>query len=106
MLKILYLTSSMVAMLLATVGDVKAQEAYPLSPLPGDAESVANGINDRGEVVGRSVGAGSVDTAVRWGRDGKLTILEPLPGNAEATATDINARGQAVGFSYDGTPAP
>jgi hypothetical protein len=57
MLRALWTTSLALGGLLLTAGHhLKAQDAQPLPPLPGDSESIANGINNRGDVVGRSVG--------------------------------------------------
>lgn len=60
----------------------------------------ANGVNDRGQVVGY-VFEGDVQVAVRWNRDGSMTRLAPLAAGASALADDINDNGQVVGYSYD-----
>ncbi|MGW6129547.1 hypothetical protein ACWFNE_05935 [Cellulomonas sp. NPDC055163] len=60
----------------------------------------ANGLNDRGQVVGYVFEDG-VQVAVRWNRDGSMTRLAPLAAGAGALADDINDNGQVVGYSYD-----
>ncbi|MBB2922419.1 hypothetical protein [Cellulomonas cellasea] len=60
----------------------------------------ANGLNDRGQVVGYVFEDG-VQVAVRWNKDGSTTRLAPLAAGAGALADDINDNGQVVGYSYD-----
>jgi probable HAF family extracellular repeat protein len=64
--------------------------AMPGSGLGG---SWANGINNRGQVVGSSAGR-----AFLWEKGG-MTDLGTLPGRDFSWANDINDRGQVVGFS-------
>jgi hypothetical protein len=75
--------------------------------VPGAIGTVANKINDRGDVVG-----GSLDTAANVGapgtdgfllRRGRFTTLR-VPGSLETQALGINNRGQIVGehFGADG----
>ena len=106
MRRTIHVTSLTLVMLLLTAGHVSARDAQSLLPLPGDTRSFADGIDNRGEVVGRSVGAGSVDTAVRWDRDGKITILELCQGTPRPSLPTSTTAGQSVGASFDGTPAP
>ena len=79
-------------------------QAQALPPLPGDPDSAATAINDRGEVVGisglcyKAVGASSARHAVLWQR-GVPTDIGNLGGIAWNTPAAINGRGQVVGFS-------
>lgn len=59
----------------------------------GIPPSVAEAINDHGQIVGRSQGR-----AVSW-RDGVMTDLGGLPGARYATARDVNDTGVIVGAS-------
>ncbi len=97
---VLFLTLATPAIGGPAVGDLP--EA--LLPLVGDTDSFAEGINNRGDVVGRSLGA--VTTAVRWDRQrnsyNDATALLPLPGDASSFAVAINNRGQVVGHSRTG----
>jgi len=74
-----------------------------LAPLPGDADSFALGINNRGYVAGHSssadVGDGSVMTAVLWDSSGNPMALLPLAGDDESFAVALNNSGQIVGNS-------
>jgi hypothetical protein len=65
--------------------------------------SLANGLNDAGEVVGASIGPGfSTFTAVRWGRDGiedlnKLVTVNP--GGLYLMLADwVNSSGEISGL--------
>ena len=67
---------------------------------PGFSFSVAESINDRGDVVG---GAFTADEQVFEGylwRRGALTVLPGLPADGCSTAAFVNAKGQAVGSSF------
>jgi probable HAF family extracellular repeat protein len=70
-------------------GFIKERGAFATIPFasPGDAESIANGINNRGQVA-----AGGLIFY-----RGVLTPFEP-PGAPGANALGINARGQIVGI--------
>jgi probable HAF family extracellular repeat protein len=61
--------------------------------------SVADGINDSGQVVGTSI-VGGRDYAVEWS-EGSLITLEDLPGSTGSGAASINDAGVAVGESSD-----
>jgi probable HAF family extracellular repeat protein len=67
-------------------------------------DSVANAINQRGHVVGRST-LGPSDSPqpnpfhAYVFHDGSIADLGALPGHNESSANDINERGQIVGFS-------
>jgi probable HAF family extracellular repeat protein len=67
----------------------------------GGPASRANGINNRGQVVGRSQIAGGQDApdhAFLW-ENGKLIDLGTLPGGTNSAALRINDHGQVVGSS-------
>lgn len=102
-------SAALILLLVLTVAPALAgppADATPtaLPPLGGDTESFATGINNRGDVVGYSVGA--VTTAVRWDRHGNsyrdANALLPLPGEASSLAVAINNRGQVAGQSRTG----
>ena len=83
----------------------------PLPDLGGDT-GVANGINNKGVIVGQIDGDGlndrTVNTAALWekGTDGKykLTNLGTF-GAEQAIARDINDAGQVIGWTAAGTGA-
>jgi len=69
-----------------------------LGVLPGDASSIAWGINSRGEVVGWS---GITPTRAFLYRDGVgMVELTPLPGHTYALARGINDAGVVVGSGW------
>ena len=73
--------------------------ASPLPDIGGGA--IAEGINDRGQIVGI---IGSADGTTEFGalwQNGELTNLGTLPGDFAAIATGINNRGQVVGSTLD-----
>jgi probable HAF family extracellular repeat protein len=73
-----------------------------LGTLPGaHAESGAEAINERGQVVGWSSTSSGISRAWLWDK-GKLLNLGTLPGRTESGATDINDLGQVVGWSGRG----
>lgn len=61
----------------------------------------ANGLNDRGQVVG-FVEEDGVQVPVRWERDGRMTRLAPLAEGAGGLAVDVNDNGVVVGYAYTG----
>ena len=63
-----------------------------LGGLPGFAPSVAEGINDAGQVVGESG-----DVATEWS-GGSIINLGGLPGFTTSQALSINDAGHAVGL--------
>jgi probable HAF family extracellular repeat protein len=73
-----------------------------IEALPADAAdlSIANAINNRGQVVGVAVVKTVGTRAVLW-EDGTMKVLGTLAGTpgATSTATGINERGQIVGRS-------
>jgi probable HAF family extracellular repeat protein len=74
-----------------------------LGVLPGDVASEALGLNDRGEVVGRSLSASGLPRPFLW-HARKRTALPPLKGDAGGVATGINAAGRIVGWSQPDDP--
>jgi probable HAF family extracellular repeat protein len=68
--------------------------------LGGESDnSVAFGINDRGQVVGLSrFGLSDMDYATEWSH-GNVINLGVLPGSAFSDATSINNRGEVAGYS-------
>ena len=65
-----------------------------LSPLPGYSSSYAFAVNDRGDVVGTSVGDGGI-RAVSWRPDGTVVDLTAETGLDEVT--DLDNAGRLVG---------
>jgi probable HAF family extracellular repeat protein len=80
------------------------EEIQQLPPLPGDPDSAATAINDRGQVVGisgtcyKAVGASSAKHAVLW-ENGRAIDIGNLGGIAWNTPAAINNRGEVAGFS-------
>lgn len=74
-----------------------------LSPLPGDPDSAATAINDKGQVVGISglcsnaVGGASAKHALLW-ENGMPIDLGNIGGRAWNTPTSLNNEGVVVGF--------
>ena len=69
-----------------------------LTPLAGDTDSTAYGLNSLGQAVGTSyptVGS----QAVIWNSGSTPTALNPLPGGATSAALGVNDAGQVVGYS-------
>jgi probable HAF family extracellular repeat protein len=64
-----------------------------LGTLPGQRDSGARALNNRGQVIGDSG-----PRAFLW-QDGRLTDLGLLPGGTQAQVTGINDRGQVVGVA-------
>ena len=75
-----------------------------LPPFPGDVDTAAVAINDKGQVVGisgtcdQAVGRFSAKHAVLW-EDGTVKDLGSLGGIAWNTPVSINKHGDVVGFS-------
>jgi probable HAF family extracellular repeat protein len=66
--------------------------------------AIAQGINNRGQIVGQIGSAdGSTFLAGVWqnGADGPVTNIGTAPGDAAAFASGINDRGQVLGSSLD-----
>ncbi|MCC7165074.1 MAG: DUF3466 family protein [Anaerolineae bacterium] len=64
----------------------------------GDAFSQADGINEHGQVVGKSTFASTLYHAFLWD-DGTMTGLGTLPDTERSFAMEINDAGQVVGAS-------
>ena len=89
-----------------------ADPTYRLLPLPqGMRSSVANDVNELGEIVG-AIGPSDYSVefggkAALWTPDGRggytVEILNGRPGEAASLATAINNVGDIVGYSSDGT---
>jgi probable HAF family extracellular repeat protein len=71
-----------------------------LGALPGGGDSIATGINERGDVVGMSIAADGLQHAFLW-RRGRMTDLGLFPGARSSRAEGIDNRGQVVGNSPD-----
>lgn len=69
--------------------------------LDQDTSGTAFGINDKGESVGFSSGAGGV-RAAWWSRAGEVTGLPGLQGMQSTKAIDINSKGDVVGYAGEG----
>ncbi|MEL6815673.1 MAG: hypothetical protein AAFP03_12775 [Cyanobacteria bacterium J06598_3] len=86
--------------------DGSVQSITPLEPLEPDQTSVALGINEAGEVVGRSATAEGQNVTVYWGADQTapelLPVLSENPGSY-VRAWQINDRSLVVGELRDAT---
>ena len=80
----------------ATAAGSREYIAVSLVGLGGDTE--AQGINERGEVVGLSRTSAGNSHAVMWTTSGALVDLGTL-GGSESSATAINNKGEVVGWS-------
>ena len=78
-----------------------------LGTLPGDAISEALGINEAGQVVGVSFGAGfSHPRAFLWQNEVMIDLNSLIPAGSTLTlqiAGDINDRGEITGAAFDST---
>jgi probable HAF family extracellular repeat protein len=72
-----------------------------LGSLGGVVSNAANGINNRGQVVGQSNLPGDAVTHAFFWQKGVMTDLGTLPGDSSSIAFDINDKGQVVGISCD-----
>jgi probable HAF family extracellular repeat protein len=75
-----------------------------LPPLPGAPYCAAYSINNRGQVVGESVGANSVRRAVIW-ENGRIRDLNFLPPDWSTSATAINNAGEIAVYGEHGSTA-
>jgi len=69
----------------------------------GSTFSLASGINDRGQVVGRSIAANGEDHAFLWYGGVMLDLNDAIPSGSGWTLTEaasINDTGQIVGFGF------
>lgn len=81
-----------------------AQSGYvveDLGVLKGDTSSVAQGINEQGDVVGWSMGPAGTRGFVFTAKGG-MTALPGLPGRDRTVARDINDAGDIVGSANAG----
>ena len=69
-----------------------------LPGLPGAVDTIAFGLNNCGQVVGRSTPAAESSRAVLWD-SGVIHQLNELPGDDKSGALLINDAGRAVGYS-------
>jgi probable HAF family extracellular repeat protein len=79
----------------------RAGQATVLDGPSGRLNTVAEAINERGEVTGYASTPEIYPHAVRWNHQGVVTDLGVLPGHLQSIAWDINARGDIVGYSTD-----
>jgi probable HAF family extracellular repeat protein len=71
-----------------------------LGTLPGGSLSKAEGINDKGQIVGYSEKTSGYTHAVLW-QNGVMTDLGTLSGEPFSDAYGINDKEQIVGYCYD-----
>lgn len=86
------------AAICAISGTAQAQQVVKLSQLAG-GQGLANDINNRGEIVGQSMNAFGVVTAVRWDASGAVSDLGLLDGDTVGWGEAINNNGEIVGYS-------
>jgi probable HAF family extracellular repeat protein len=86
--------------------DVASEKITALPSFPGDPDSTADFINDKGQIVGISglcanaVGGASARHAVLWQTPESAPVdMGTIGGHAWNTPTAINNKGQAVGFA-------
>lgn len=83
----------------------KERGMVDLGTLPGDALSEALGINEAGQIVGVSYGAGfSHPRAFLWQNGVMMDLNSLIPGGSNLTlqvAGDINDRGEITGTAFD-----
>lgn len=82
----------------ATVWNRRGVPTNLPTPYVNDLE-LANGLNNRGDLVGTEF---INFVGLFWDKDGNVEVLAPLAGEFFSTAVDINNRGQAVGSSFSG----
>lgn len=81
----------------------KEKGIQQIGPLPGDANSLAYGINDEGQIVGQSIDSSGNSRAFIW-QDEKIYDLNDLvpPGSPYLLfAGDINDLGEITGETFD-----
>ncbi len=88
----------------AVIWGPKLDHMTQLPPYPGDPDSAATAINDKGQVVGISglcsnaVGGASAEHALLW-ENGVPTNLGNIGGGAWNTPVALNNQGEVVGFA-------
>lgn len=88
----------------AVIWGPKLDHITQLPPYPGDPDSAATAINDKGQVVGISglcsnaVGGASAEHALLW-ENGVPTNLGNIGGGAWNTPVALNNQGEVVGFA-------
>jgi uncharacterized membrane protein len=70
----------------------------PITAVPGELAAEAYAINNRRQVLLRSIQQTQVQQFI-W-QEGRLTLLEPLPDSDSEFANGINDRGVAVGSAF------
>ena len=75
-------------------------ESFIRIDVPGAVRTEADGVNDRGQVVGEYIDAGGRFHGFLWDK-GRFTTID-VPGADATTVTDINDRGQIVGAYTEG----
>jgi probable HAF family extracellular repeat protein len=76
----------------------------PLSGLTPAAASVANGLNENGDIVGQSIDIAGLTTAPVLWRGGEIIDLSADLRSDGGTALDVNDSGVVVGMAAVGTP--
>lgn len=86
-------------------GPGRQHRIHALPLYPGDLDSAATSINQKGQIVGISglcggaVGGETAEHMVMWYHDRVAHVLPSLGGSYWNTPMDINNRGDVVGFS-------
>ena len=89
--------------LLSLVGrSVWGETLYTVTDLGtlGGPNSIANGINDSGQVVGQASTTGGASHAFLY-TNGTMTDLGTVSGRDWSSARAVNSGGQVVGYAYD-----
>jgi hypothetical protein len=74
-------------------------EVQPLSPPPGTSTSEAEGLNDKGQIVGIAKSASSPTSLPCWWDGAASGTLPYFSGQDNHRATTINNSGQIIGYS-------
>ena len=100
-LRAMLLAFLVVAAVVPAIAQQKAYVVEDLGALRGDTSSVAWAINERGDVVGWSMGAAGT-RAFLFTTEGGMSALSGLPGRSRTVARDINDAGDIVGSANAG----
>ena len=92
------LTALLTLTVLLVAADATAQTFITLA-CPGARETVPQGVNNRGDVVGMCYWDDGIERAFIY-RDGTYTFIG-VPGAVEAQAHGLNGRGDVVGSFHD-----